>query len=129
MLRNDSLQWDFSRYTPDVVTICIGQNDGKQDSTAFCNAYINFINTVRTYYPKANIVCLNSPMANAELTFILKKYITGIVGYINANGDNKVSYFFFSRSFNDGCGGHPSMAQHVLIADELTGYIKGLKGW
>ena len=129
MLRDDSLKWDFTKYTPDVVTICIGQNDGKRDSVAFCGAYVNFINDIRSHYPKANIVCLNSPMANAELTPILKNYIAGIVQALNNNGDKKVSYFFFNRNFNDGCGGHPSMAQHVLIADELAGYIKTLKGW
>lgn len=129
MLRNDSIKWDFNKYTPDVVTICLGQNDGKQDSVAFCGAYVSFINNIRAHYPKADIVCLNSPMANTELAPILKKYITGVVQSVNNSGDKKVSYFFFSRSFNDGCGGHPSMAQHVLIADELTGYIKGLKGW
>lgn len=129
MLRNDSIKWDFNKYTPDVVTVCIGQNDGKQDSVAFCSAYVNFINNIRTHYPKADIVCLNSPMANAELTPILKNYITGIVQNLNNNGDKKISYFFFSRSFNDGCGGHPSMAQHVLIANELTGYIKNLERW
>lgn len=129
MLRDDSIKWDFNKYTPDVVTVCIGQNDGKQDSVAFCGAYVNFIDDIRSHYPKTDIVCLNSPMANAELTPILKKYITGIVRALNNNGDKKVSYFFFSRRFNDGCGGHPSMLQHALIAKELTGYIKGLKGW
>jgi lysophospholipase L1-like esterase len=128
-LRNDSLQWDFSKYVPDVVTICLGQNDGKQDSVAFCSAYVDFIRRIRSVYPKADIVCLSSPMANAELTAMLKKYIVGIQQYMNSSGDKKVSHYFFSRSFNDGCGGHPSMAQHQLIADELSGYLKGLEGW
>jgi len=127
MLRDDSIKWDFNKYKPDVVTVCIGQNDGKQDSVAFCGAYVNFIDDIRSHYPKADIVCLNSPMANAELTPILKKYITGIVQALNNDGKKKVSYFFFSRRFNDGCGGHPSMSQHALIAEELAGYIKGLK--
>jgi hypothetical protein len=48
---------------------------------------------------------------------------------INNNGDKRVSYFFFSRSYNDGCGGHPNMEQHALIAHQLTKYIKNLKGW
>jgi len=129
MLRNDSIKWDFNKYIPDVVTICIGQNDGKQDSLAFCSAYVNFINNIRSHYPQADIVCLSSPMANAELTPILKKYIASIVLMVNNNGDKKVSYFFFSRSFNDGCGGHPDMAQHEVIAQELTGYIRKLESW
>jgi len=128
-LRADSIAWDFNRYTPDVVTICLGQNDGKQDSLAFCSAYVNFIKTIRSHYPKADIVCLTSPMGNAKLTALLKKDIAAIQQYFNNMGDKKVSHYFFSRSFNDGCGGHPSMAQHQLIAAELTDYLKGLKGW
>ena len=128
-LRDDSLQWDFTKFTPDVVTICLGQNDGKQDSVAFCSAYVHFIRKVRSYYPKADIVCLSSPMANAELTPVLRRYISGIVQYVNTNGDKKVTDYFFSRSYNDGCGTHPDMAQHQLIAAELTEYLKGLEKW
>ena len=128
-LINDSIKWNFSNYMPDVVTICIGQNDGKQDSTTFCSAYVNFITNIRAEYPKADIICLTSPMGNAELTALLKKYITGIQQHFNSMGDEKISHYFFSRSFNNGCGGHPDMAQHALIAAELTAYIKQLKSW
>ena len=35
-LRTDSIPWDFSTYfQPDVVTVCLGQNDGIQDSVIF----------------------------------------------------------------------------------------------
>lgn len=125
----DTIKWDFNKYIPDVATICLGQNDGIQDSTAFCGAYVRLIDSIRTKYPKADIVCLTSPMGNAELTAALKKYILGIEQYLHLHGDKKVSHYFFSRSFNDGCGGHPSMAQHAVIAGELTGYIKGLEKW
>jgi lysophospholipase L1-like esterase len=129
ILRGDSITWDFKKYTPDVVTICLGQNDGMQDSTKFCTAYVSFIQTIRQHYPKADIVCLTSPMGNAKLTVVLKRYITSITDNVNAKGDKKVSKYFFSRSFNSGCGGHPDMAEHELIANELTAYIKQLKGW
>ncbi len=129
ILRADSIGWDFKAYTPDVVTICLGQNDGKQDSTKFCTAYVNFIKDIRQQYPKADIVCLTSPMGNAGLTAVLKNYLTAITGYMNAQGDKKVSKYFFSRQFHNGCGGHPDMADHQIIADELTGYIRQLKGW
>lgn len=129
MLRNDSIRWDFSRYTPDVVTICLGQNDGVQDSTAFCSAYLKFVNRIRTYYPKADIVCLSSPMANEELTGMLKRLIPSVVKAANNAGDKRVTYFFFSRSYNSGCGGHPNMAEHQLIAAQLTAYLKDLENW
>lgn len=123
-LRDNALPWDFSRYIPDVVTVCLGQNDGIQDSTAFCGAYVRFIGAIRSHYPTARVVCLTSPMANAKLTAFQQKCLTGIVGHLNRQGDKRVYSYFFSRSFNRGCGGHPSLAEHALIAGELTAFIK-----
>ncbi|TSD64883.1 acetyl xylan esterase [Inquilinus sp. KBS0705] len=128
-LRNDSLQWDFKRYPADVVTICLGQNDGTQDYEKFGSAYIKLITAVRSKYPNASIVCLTSPMADAHLTEVLKKYLTRIVRMVNMRGDKKVSKFFFSRSFNSGCDGHPDINEHEMIANQLIAYIKTLKGW
>lgn len=127
--RANAVSWDFSRYTPDAVTICLGQNDGIQDSTAFCGAYVRFIGTIRGHYPQARIICLTSPMANAALTKGLKAYLTSIVTYLNTQGDKQVYPFFFSRSYNSGCDQHPDMAEHELIANELTPYLKQVMGW
>jgi len=130
VLAADSITWDFRAQQPDVVTICIGQNDGpQQDSTLFCSTYVKLIGSIRAHYPKADIICLTSPMADATLTAVLKRYLNGIVTYVNASGDKRVSEYFFSRSYNRGCGGHPDIDDHQLIADELTAYIKRLKKW
>jgi len=129
-LRADSIKWDFKTYHPDVVTICLGQNDGpQQDSTKFCTAYVNLVKALRQHYPKADIICLTSPMGDKTLTAVLKRYITAITNNLNASGDKKVTKYFFSRQYHNGCGGHPDMAEHELIANELTAYIKQLKGW
>ncbi|GGH12870.1 SGNH/GDSL hydrolase family protein [Mucilaginibacter phyllosphaerae] len=128
-LRNDSLLYNFKSYKPDVVTICLGQNDGPQDSVKFCSAYVKLIDSVRSKYPKTSIVCLSSPMADKKLTPVLHKYLSGIVQYVNAQGDKRVSKFFFSRSFNSGCDNHPDADEHEIIAKELTAYIKQLKNW
>ncbi len=129
-LRGDTIAWDFSKYMPDVVTICLGQNDGpKQDSTIFCNAYVNLIEAIRQHYPKADIICLTSPMADKTLTPVLQRYLNGITAYVNAAGDKRVFKYFFSKQYHNGCGGHPDMDEHKLIAGELTAYIKQLKGW
>lgn len=128
-LSSDKITWDFGKYRPDVVTICLGQNDGPQDSTLFCGAYVKFIETIRRHYPKADIICLTSPMADAKLTPVLKRYLTGITSHMHATGDKKVSHYFFSRQYHSGCGGHPDLAEHGLIANELTSYIKRLERW
>jgi lysophospholipase L1-like esterase len=129
-LRGDTIAWDFKEYQPDVVTICLGQNDGpKQDSTVFCTAYVNLIKAIRQHYPKADIICLTSPMGDKTLTPVLQRFLSGITGYLNTSGDKKVYKYFFSRQFHNGCGGHPDLDEHKLIADELTAYIKQLKSW
>jgi hypothetical protein len=128
-LRDDSGSWDFRRYIPDVVTVCLGQNDGIQDSTVFCNAYVRFIGDIRRRYPAAQIVCLTSPMGDKTLTDAQKRYLTGIVGALRSSGDLRVSSYFFSRQFSHGCGGHPDLQEHGVIAAELAGYLRKIMGW
>jgi hypothetical protein len=127
--RENTGVWNFSRYQPDVVTIELGQNDGVQDSSKFCSAYVKFIGDIRGHYPTAQIVCLTSPMGDATLTAALKNYLIGVVDYINQQGDKRVSKYFYTRSFNSGCGGHPSLAEHQLIANELKAYIAETMKW
>ena len=128
-LHTKTLPWDFKLYSPDVVTICLGQNDGEQDPITFRDNYIKFIGQVRAAYPKAQIVCLTSPMGDARLTAYLKDNLTKIVDQMHAGGDRNVQAFFFSRSYNSGCGGHPDLAQHQQIAAELTAYLQTALHW
>ena len=128
-LRDKTLPWDFKLYQPDIVTICLGQNDGEQDPAAFRDNYITFIGQVRSDYPKAQIVCLSSPMGDARLTAYLKENLTQVVDQMHSGGDKNVHTFFFSRSYNNGCGGHPDLAQHQQIAAELTAYLQTTLHW
>ncbi len=128
-LNNGTEPWDFSRYQPDAVTICLGQNDGEQDPAAFQANYVSFIHQVRAAYPKAKIICLSSPMADAKLTAYLKDNLTQVAATVHQQGDKNVGTFFFSRSWNSGCGGHPDIAQHQQIAAELTAYLRSEMHW
>jgi lysophospholipase L1-like esterase len=121
--------WSFDRYHPDVITVCLGENDGVQDSTAFTSAYVKFIGDLREHHPKAHIVCLSSPIADASLNKVLQHYITGVTNYVNDHGDKNVSKFFFSRSYTSGCNGHPDKKEHQLIAKELADYIASTMQW
>ena len=128
-MRGDSIPWNFKRYQPDVVTICLGQNDGIQDSTKFSTAYIDFIHQLRKHYPKAQLVLLTSPMADEKLKAVLKNQINGVLDFLKREGDKKISKYFFSRSYNGGCDYHPSLEEHQPIAAELTAYLKKLMRW
>ena len=128
-LNGGAQPWNFGRYQPDAVTICLGQNDGEQEPVQFQSTYIKFLQQVRTAYPKAKIICLTSPMGDAKLTAYLKDNLNQIVDRMHRQGDENVSEFFFSRSYNSGCGGHPDIAQHQLIADELAAYLHSEMHW
>ena len=128
-MRDNKVGWNFKNYQPDAVTVCLGQNDGIQDSVIFCSAYVDFIKKLRSHYPTAQIVCLTSPMGDAQLTAAHKNYLTGIVDYLSKNGDNKVSKYFFSKRFHNGCGDHPDLAEHAEIAKELSAYLQTFLGW
>ena len=128
-LHEDSIQWNFKNYQPEVVTICLGQNDGIQDSVKFTGTYTSFINQLRKHYPAADIVCLTSPMADEKLTAVLKNYLSGIVDFANKNGDQKIHKYFFSKRYFHGCGSHPDLKEHQQMAGELTSFIKKIKRW
>src|ERR1700733_10745913 len=127
--RVDSINWDFSRYQPDVVTVCLGQNDGVQDSAVFCGNYVHFLETIRNDYPSARILCLTSPMGDEKLTAVLKSYLGSIAAQRHKAGDKKVYTYYFSKRYFHGCGTHPDMDEHKEIAEELTAGIKKIMGW
>ena len=129
-MRSDFLQWNFNNYQPDVVTICLGQNDGIQDSAIFCNNYIQFIKKIRSYYPYATIICLTSPMGDEKLTAALKNYINGIISFMHEDErDDKIDGYVFKKQYKSGCGFHPDLEDHRQIAEELIPFIKKTMQW
>jgi hypothetical protein len=126
-MRDNSLSWNFKQYIPDIVTICLGQNDGIQDSTTFCTAYVRFVKTVRSKYPEAKIILLTSPMADQNLTPVLQKYISSVRAFMLQSGDENIYKYFFRKQYHHGCDSHPSLEEQQKIADELTAFIKTMK--
>lgn len=128
-MARDSIKWNFDLYQPDVLTVCLGQNDGVQDSVQFTNAYLVFAKTLRQYYPHTKLVFLSSPMADKTLKTVLVKYITAVEKQLRADGDTNVGKYFFAKQYNKGCGGHPSVKEHQEIGAELTVYLKKTMNW
>lgn len=122
--RDDSINWNFNDYIPDMVTICLGQNDGIQDSTTFCNVYVNFIKTIRNKYPDAIVILLTSPMANAALTAVLQNYLASINKFLNKNGYKNIYHYFFKKQYHHGCDSHPDLKEQQQISEELVHFIK-----
>ncbi|POY36652.1 acetyl xylan esterase [Solitalea longa] len=128
-MRDNKIKWDFKNYQPDVVSVCLGQNDGIQDATAFCNNYIAFVKLLRVYYPKATIVCMSSPMADEKLRNFQKEQLNAVVSTLKASGLKDIYMHCFEKSYNAGCDWHPSLAEHQVIAAELTDFLKKIMKW
>jgi hypothetical protein len=128
-MREDSIPWDFEKYQPDVITVCLGQNDGIQDSAMYCLNYMLFLMQVRRANPNATIICLSSPMADDNLVAFTKKMIPSVVEKLKTEGFEKLSFYFFSRRYHQGCDSHPNLEEHQQIAGELTGYMKSQMAW
>ncbi|QES89837.1 SGNH/GDSL hydrolase family protein [Rhizosphaericola mali] len=126
-MRNDSLSWDFS-ILPNVVFVCLGQNDGIQDKITFYENYISFLKQLRTKYANQPIVLLTSPMADAKLRAFLKEEIKDVIEKGNANGLKNLYSYTFEKSYNGGCDYHPSVVENKEISDLLVRYIKNTKG-
>lgn len=138
-LEIDSVQrWDFKRYTPDIVSICLGTNDfsdgdGKNprlpfDSATYIRNYIGFIGTVYKHYPSAQIVLLTSPMlsgAKSEMMFnclqTVKARSTDLY-----TGKPPIGIFRFQPMIPKGCGYHPDIDDHAVLAKELEPFFRKL---
>ncbi|MFT3675855.1 MAG: SGNH/GDSL hydrolase family protein [Chitinophagaceae bacterium] len=128
-IATEGMAWDFKQYQPDVVTVCLGQNDGIQDSAAFCSAYVSFVQTIRRQYPRAEIILLTSPMADKLLDSTLRRYITAVEQNLHKPGDKRISHYFFPNRYTGGCSYHPNLQEHTAMAAELSAYIRKRMNW
>ena len=123
-------KWDFSRYTPQVVVVAIGQNDNHpvdymaadpEGSTAehWQKRYREFIKTLMKHYPKAQIILA---------TTILKHHpnwdaaIETVCGQI---ASERVHHFLYRRN-GSGTPGHIRIPEAEEMSEELASYIRSL---
>jgi lysophospholipase L1-like esterase len=139
-LHIDSLiKWDFSAWIPDVVVIALGTNDlsdgdGENprlpfDSTAFIYEYAGFISTIYSHYPDARFVLLSSPMIPAVKSDLLLKCLESVkkLSELQHPTQKEISVFRFDSVTSSGCSGHPTIAEHKQMADQLIPFMKSEK--
>jgi len=130
--------WSFDTYKPAVVSIALGTNDlssgdGKHerspfDSAEFVNDYTKFVQLVKSKYPRATIALLSSPMINGEKRILLQNCLVAVKQNVDAlySSDKKVALYFFKPMQARGCGGHPNVEDHAILAEELIPFFKDL---
>ncbi len=138
--RSEWTERDRITYTPDYIVINLGSNDfyaervfGKKKYVkceTFVNAYIDFVEHLRNYYPNATIICTVGVMMsdeypkNAQQWTRIQEYVQSVSKHFAGNGDNKVLYLNLGQqSAPYGEDWHPSIATHQKMAETLTSFI------
>ncbi|MGE5521515.1 MAG: GDSL-type esterase/lipase family protein [Candidatus Dadabacteria bacterium] len=128
--------WDFKTFTPKIVTIALGTNDISEgdhqvkrdpfDTSRFINAYVSFVQTVKSKYPNAQLVLLNSPMVSGSRGQVLENSLRSIKQKVDLlyPASSPVELFYWKPMQARGCGGHPSVEDHAIMADQLALFLK-----
>ena len=134
-------QWNFKKYTPDLVVINLFQNDSwitnmptnpqfiarfgntKPTPEFIINAYASFLKSIRDKYPHTKILCILGSMDATREGSAWPGYIDKAVAGLN----DKSIYTHFIPYKNT--PGHPSVKEQQAMADDLIGYIEANIKW
>lgn len=124
--------WDFSKWTPQIVVIALGQNDShptdfmKDDyngimASKWRTRYAWFINQLLSRYPVAKIICTTT------ILFHDASWDKAIDEVVKAIDNPQVTHFLYSKN---GCGtpGHIRVSEADQMSDELASYIDYIMG-
>jgi len=122
-----SPNWDFTKYTPKIVVIKLGQNDATsatETDSVFQSHYTNFLATIRSKFPNAQIFAMRTFMGGRAAPTLAAVYAR------NTAGDNNVQYIDTngwltpnSSDYTNNTGVHPSVSGHIKAANLLKTYL------
>jgi lysophospholipase L1-like esterase len=121
--------WDFNRWKPDLVVICLGTNDFSTlphpDDTMFIADYHRFIDRICSNYPPAKILCVSpgsGPYALIQQVVAAQTTTRGRAG--------RVFFGELPQTMEySGCASHPSVNDDRAIAAALIPKIQQITGW
>lgn len=130
-----SMDWDFTKYIPQVVIVAIGQNDShpedymKEDphgarARKWKEHYKMFLKKLREKYPEAQIVCITTLLEHDG------SWDAAIGEAVESLKDPRISRYLFRRN-GRGTPGHLRIPEAEEMAEELSAYIETLEvpGW
>lgn len=119
--------WDFSRYTPHVVIIAIGQNDSNPENYMGKNAeksahwkrhYAAFVKKLRRKYPDALFILATTILCHD------RAWDDAIEEVKAELADPKIVHFLYSNN-GTGTPGHIRIPEAEKMADELAAFLEG----
>ncbi len=125
LMDSDDPKWDFTKWVPYVVIICLGLNDysglrdsggkiSEEKSALFRSAYHDFLARIRGVYPNVRIVAV------AAFPEWIQENVKQVVEEEKSRGWRDVWYAHFDE-FKGGyvANGHPTVATHQRMADQI----------
>lgn len=126
-------KWQYGRdenksYIPNrkanIIVINLATNSRYSADNDYAATMKNFVTLLRNYHPNAKIIFAYGAMTNWQY----ENSHDGIVTTVAAmGGKSKGIYSFRFTLSRDGNDGHPSMANHERMANELVKFIKDNK--
>ena len=125
LIYDPSHYWDHSSFRPHFICINLGTNDTSTDNydiTLFEKAYRQFLEHLHLLQPQAKIVLLTGPMLHGKPL----EDVSAVLDRL-AEGKDYIYRFDMSEQTGElgyGADYHPSRAQAVKNAAELTAFLK-----
>lgn len=128
------LDWDFSRFTPEVVVVNLGTNDDSftgddpERQAEYCREYQAFLKKLRRLNPSAAILCTLGMMGDRLYPMVEK----AVAEYRAETGDGHIDCLHFvPQTDADGYSSdwHPSRSSQQRACGELTRKVREWLGW
>ncbi|GGO07838.1 SGNH/GDSL hydrolase family protein [Saccharibacillus kuerlensis] len=124
-----NIEWDFTRFVPDLIVVNLGTNDNSYTGdrvnrqTEFSQKYTEFLKQVRRQNAHVPILCTLGIMGDRLYPFVEQ----AVSRYIEDTGEDGISVMKFEvQRDEDGYGAdfHPSKLTHAKAAEKLVRQIK-----
>jgi hypothetical protein len=132
-LNNDNSKKAKFEEAPEVISIALGTNDlslgdGEKeradfDKEKFTSNYIKFVEMIYKKYPGVKIALLTSPMVSGENNELLLESLQNVKENFP---EKEINIFEFDAVTPHGCGYHPDIEDHELMAEQLIPFFKEL---
>ena len=126
--------WDHGKWHPEIVVVNLGTNDfvsGKNDSTQFVNATVDFVRKIRSYHPEAKVVLLDGPMLTGDYMVRCRRYLDVAKSVLEKEGVSGLYRFSFEPKGESSTGVyfHPNKKEALEDAESLSAWIRSEFGW
>lgn len=122
--------WQHKNYQPDAVIVALGTNDfnpGIPDKALYVGEYKNFVDTLTTLYPDAQIgVTVGAMLGDWQPDEPKRSTLASYLTHVQQHAPDKVTILPSSYQPGDECDPHPTAAQHEKMAEELVEPIRAL---